>query len=70
MGVVHTIAAGKPRLARTKPDRHQVGYRPGRNGLNVRVNLLPALIEGLQAAADKARTAGLLTDNESDAEAA
>jgi len=39
-------------------------YRPGRNGINVRVNLLPALIEGLQAAADKARAAGLLTDSE------
>ena len=39
-------------------------YRPGRNGLNVRVNLLPALIEGLQAAAGEARAAGLLTDSE------
>ena len=43
-------------------------YRPGRNGLNVRVNLLPALIEGLQAAADKARSAGLLTDSEPEGE--
>ena len=42
-------------------------YRPGRNGINVRINLLPALIEGLQAAADKARAAGLLTDSELDA---
>ena len=39
-------------------------YRPGRNGINVRVELLPALIEGLQAAADEARSAGLLTDSE------
>ncbi len=39
-------------------------YRPGRNGINIRLNLLPALIEGLQAAADKARAAGLLTDSE------
>lgn len=37
-------------------------YRPGRNGINVRVNLLPALIEGLQAAEEKARDAGLLVD--------
>ena len=37
-------------------------YRPGRNGINVRVNLLPVLIEGLQAAAEKAREAGLLVD--------
>lgn len=39
-------------------------YQPGRNGINVRVNLLPAVIEGLQAAADMARSAGLLTDSE------
>ena len=48
-------------------------YRPGRNGINVRVNLLPALIEGLQAAAEKARDAGLLVDEPegaADAEAA
>ena len=49
-------------------------YRPGRNGLNVRLRLLPELIEGLQAAADEARAAGLLTDSEpkgeGDAEAA
>ena len=44
-------------------------YRPGRNGINVRIELLPALIEGLQAAADKARAAGLLTDSELDLEA-
>ena len=37
-------------------------YRPGRNGLNIRLKLLPELIEGLQAAADKARAAGLLVD--------
>lgn len=39
-------------------------YRPGRNGINIRLKLLPELIEGLQAAADKARAAGLLTDSE------
>ncbi len=37
-------------------------YRPGRNGINVRVNLLPALIEGLQAAEQEARLAGLIND--------
>ena len=48
-------------------------YKPGRNGINLKVGLLPALIEGLQAAADKARAAGLLVDEpeaESAAEAA
>ncbi len=44
-------------------------YRPGRNGLNVRLKLLPELIEGLQAAAAKARDAGLLTDSELELEA-
>ena len=39
-------------------------YRPGRNGINIRLRLLPELIEGLQAAADKARAAGLLADDE------
>lgn len=37
-------------------------YRPGRNGINVRVNLLPALIEGLQAAEQEARLAELIED--------
>ena len=37
-------------------------YRPGRNGINLRVALLPALIEGLQAAEQEARAAGLLKD--------
>ena len=35
------------------------GYRPGKNGFNGRVKLLPALIEGLQAAEQEARQAGL-----------
>ena len=38
-------------------------YQPGRNGLNVRVNLLPSLIEGLQAAEQEALAAGLLTNS-------
>ena len=43
-------------------------YRPGRNGINIKVDLLPSLIEGLQAAADKARSAGLLTNSEPEGE--
>ena len=39
-------------------------YQPGRNGLNVRIKLLPSLIEGLQAAEQEALAAGLLTDSE------
>ena len=39
-------------------------YRPGKNGIIVCLKLLPELIEGLQAAADQARAAGLLTDGE------
>ena len=35
-------------------------YRPGRNGLNVRVELLPAIVAALQEAETEARKAGLL----------
>ncbi len=35
-------------------------YRPGRNGINVQVKLLPALIEALLQAEKKARAAGLI----------
>lgn len=35
-------------------------YRPGRNGLNVKIDLLPALVEALQGAEREARGAGLL----------
>lgn len=49
-------------------------YRPGRNGINLKVELLPALIEGLQAAEQEARIAGLIEDinpsDQSGAEAA
>jgi len=38
-------------------------YQPGRNGLNVRIKLLPSLIEGLQAAEQEALAAGLLTNS-------
>ncbi len=43
-------------------------FRPGRNGLNLRVELLPELIEGLQAAEREAREAGLLPDTAHSAE--
>ena len=43
-------------------------YRPGRNGINIRVELLPALIEGLQAAEREAREAGLLANTTPGAE--
>ena len=35
-------------------------YRPGRNGLNVRVTLLPAIVAALRDAETEARKAGLL----------
>ncbi len=38
-------------------------YRPGRNGINIRVDLLPALIEGLQVAEREAQKAGLLEES-------
>ena len=45
-------------------------YRPGRNGINVRVELLPELIAALQQAEGAARSAGLLKDDEADSSAA
>ena len=36
-------------------------YRPGRNGLNVRVDLLPAIVAALRDAETEARKAGLLS---------
>ena len=35
-------------------------HRPGRNGLNVRVELLPAIVAALRDAETEARNAGLL----------
>ena len=35
-------------------------HRPGRNGLNVRVELLPAIVTALRDAETEARKAGLL----------
>ncbi len=39
-------------------------YRPGRNGLNVRVELLPAIVAALREAETEARKAGLLEGEE------
>ena len=39
-------------------------YRPGRNGLNVRVELLPAIVAALRDAETEARKAGLLGGEE------
>ena len=38
-------------------------YKPGRNGLNVQVKLLPALVAPLSQAEERARAAGLLQDD-------
>ena len=39
-------------------------YRPGRNGINLRVELLPELIAALQGAEVEAQAAGLLEGSE------
>ncbi len=39
-------------------------YHPGRNGLNVRVELLPAIVAALRDAETEARKAGLLGGEE------
>ena len=39
-------------------------HRPGRNGLNVRVELLPAIVAALRDAETEARNAGLLGGEE------
>ncbi len=39
-------------------------YRPGRTGLNVRVELLPAIVAALREAETEARKAGLLEGEE------
>ncbi len=44
-------------------------YRPTRNGLNIRVCLLPALIAALQQAEAEARSVGLLKEDETTATA-
>ncbi len=44
--------------ARVHYDDGSGQYKPGRNGLNVQVKLLPALVEALRQAEEKARAAG------------
>lgn len=50
------------------------GFRPAKNGLNLKLVHLPALIEALQDAEQEARLAGLIEDikppDQSDSEAA
>ncbi len=45
-------------------------HRPGKNGLNVQVKLLPKLVTALQQAEAEARAAGLLLDEADEARAA
>lgn len=40
------------------------GFRPAKNGLNLKLAHLPALIEALQSTEQEARSAGLLKDPE------
>ena len=46
--------------ARVHYDDGSGQYKPGRNGLNVQVKLLPALVDALRQAEEKARAAGLI----------
>ena len=48
--------------ARTYYDDGSGEYLPGRNGINLKVAMLPALIAALQEAEAEARAAGLLSD--------
>lgn len=48
--------------ARVHYDAGSGQYRPGKNGLNVQVKLLPELVTALQQAEAEARAAGVLLD--------
>ena len=48
--------------ARVHHDDGSGQYRPGKNGLNVQVKLLPELVTALQQAEAEARAAGVLLD--------
>ncbi len=50
--------------ARVHYDDGSGQYRPGKNGLNVQVKLLPELVTALQQAEAEARAAGLLLADE------
>ncbi len=56
--------------ARVHYDTGNGEMRPGRNGLNVPVRLLPKLVTALQQAEAEARAAGLLLDEADEARAA
>ena len=56
--------------ARVHYDAGSGQYRPGKNGLNVQVKLLPELVTALQQAEAEARAAGLLLDEVDEARAA
>ncbi len=52
--------------ARVHYDDGSGQYKPSRNGLNVQVKLLPALVEALLQAEEKARAAGLIQGDGAD----
>ena len=56
--------------ARVHYDAGNGEMRPGRNGLNVPVRLLPELVAALRQAGAEARAAGLLPDEVDEARAA
>lgn len=56
--------------ARVHYDAGNGEMRPGRNGLNVPVRLLPELVAALRQAGAEARAAGLLLDEDDEARAA
>ncbi len=56
--------------ARVHYDAGNGEMRPGRNGLNVPVRLLPELVAALRQAGSEARAAGLLPDQDDEARAA
>ena len=56
--------------ARVHYDTGNGEMRPGRNGLNVPVRLLPEFVAALRQAGSEARAAGLLPDQDDEARAA
>ena len=51
--------------ARVHFDDGAGNYRPGKNGINISVRLLPELVAALQQAEAEARAAGLIEDEAS-----
>ncbi len=64
-GTTHQMFA-----ARVFYDDGAGNYRPGKNGINLKVGHLPALIAALREAEADARAAGLLLDEADEARAA